>query len=745
MMQRFPRFGAPPFRDSIEEDALRYDPKAPYGEPALGDSDGQRLFDPPDVEPSMNKDSLVATPSTFSTFQMAADMTPNVYRPENGEPYTNTGAPWHQGQLPAFPYGDLLVSSSPLHERINGPIIPDPIPGEAGYNDASEMASSAPMSHPRGINTPPAPMEHPIVRDQRERAELAPDPSLDYDSEVPIREARQSFQPPPEMATGMVGVTQPQMREPAAVTAPPPTAAPPESTIAKLIRQRLENKEPERGPVSKWAKLAAVALGAGQGYYNAANPNARPIDASEAVQNLTFGRKYLDAMGKYQRTNKNLDEQIKLVGEAEDIESKKAALARQIRQDDLIDNDRDATRIANNFRIGVDFAKSGSVVVPRGSQVTPGAVRIDANPLDPTGKTVVDVMPTGKQRIITDQRIATALGRKLNDLVSDAEYIQGAKEVWEYDKAIKLKELEVAAKPDSTQTTDYKNYLLSQKDGFKGTFEQWQDKDANRKRPVNNITTSYAPSPDGTADPTIEAMAKYEIDVPRPRSSSPAAMAQYDQIIKAVKKLNPQYDATVFQTAQRTIDAFNSGNESRSVNAINTAAGHVGVLAQAARALDSGDITLLNKIANAYGTQTGNDKLSVYKTIVHRLAPEITRSYVGAGGGEGDRIANESDFDPSLGTKRILANLGTTANLYKSKINALGHQFEKGARGRKFEGYITPEAQRVFDSFAPNAGPGRSGGGAGTTHFVDGGTIYDVPADMVAAFKAKHPNAKAGQ
>lgn len=484
------RFGEPPpFRDSIARAALREDPDAPYGELATGESDGQRLFDPPDFQPSMNKGSLVATPSTA---QMAADMTPNVYRPENGEPYTNTGAPWHQGQLPAVPHGDLLVSSSPLDERTN------PIPGGAGYNYASEMASSAPMSQPLVTAPPSAPMENPIVRNQRERAELeaAGGGPAKPESRWPVNDfvtARKPFQPPPTIESNALKsiVPPPDAPEIDSGRLPPPpvidtrelpTAPPPESTIAKLIRQRLENKEPERGPVSKWAKLAAVALGAGQGYYNAANPNARPIDASEAVQNLTLGRKYIDAMGKYQRTNKNLDEQIKLVGEAEDIESRIADRLDKAKTREDTNKDRDDTRIANNFRISVEFAKSGSVVVPRGSPLTPGAVRIDANPLDPTGKTVVDVMPTGKQRIITDKRVATALGRNLNDLVSDAEYIQGAKEVWEYDKAIRLKELEVAAKPDSTLTHDYKNYLLSQKDGFKGTFEQWMDRDANRRK-----------------------------------------------------------------------------------------------------------------------------------------------------------------------------------------------------------------------------------------------------------------------
>ena len=247
------RFGDPqPFRDSIARAALRYDPEAPYGEPELGDNEGQRLFEQPDVQPSRNKDSMVA--------------------------------------------------------------------------------AGGPMSQPPVTAPPSAPMENPIVRAGRERAESAKDPYLDYDPEVPIREARQSFQPPPTIESNALKsiVPPPDAPEIDSGRLPPPpvidtrelpTEAPPENPIRRYQRELDELKAPERGPVSKWAKLAAVALGAGQGYYNAANPNARPIDASEAVQNLTLGRKYIDAMGEYQRKRKDIGERMKLAGDAEQVET----------------------------------------------------------------------------------------------------------------------------------------------------------------------------------------------------------------------------------------------------------------------------------------------------------------------------------------------------------------------------------------------------------------------------------------
>lgn len=318
------RFGEPPpFGDPIARAALRYDPEAPYGEPELEGTEGQRQFEPPDVQPSRNKDSMVA--------------------------------------------------------------------------------SSAPMSQSPVTAPPSAPMENPIVRAGRERAESAKDPYLDYDPEVPIREARQSFQPPPTIESNALKsiVPPPDAPEIDSGRLPPPpvidtrelpTEAPPENPIRRYQRELDALQAPERGPVSKWAKLAALALGAGQGYYNAANPNARPIDASEAVQNLTLGRKYIDGMGEYQRKRKDIGERIKLAGEAEDIESRiaeregmkasrKAANDERIRQDNLARESKEAAALDKRRAILLSLEEKGETRIPFGAPLPPGMVEGGHDPL----------------------------------------------------------------------------------------------------------------------------------------------------------------------------------------------------------------------------------------------------------------------------------------------------------------------------------------------------------------------------
>jgi len=258
--------------------------------------------------------------------------------------------------------------------------------------------------------------------------------------------------PTPPIETGPPDIEAAPMKPPAQMDVPlPPPGMIAPKTPSMLQAELDALKAPERGPVSKWAKLGALGLGAAQGYYNAANPHARPIDNSEAQQALLLGPKYIAQRGEYDRKKKDISDRIKIAGDVEGVESLAANRKEMAQSRKDANEDRDTARRVQNFQVGVQLAQQGAKIVPVDSPVTPGAVRINANPLDPTGKTVVDIVPKNETRTIADPRIAAALGRKVGDTVSDAEHLQGAKEAWERDKSIELKKLELGAKKDTNR------------------------------------------------------------------------------------------------------------------------------------------------------------------------------------------------------------------------------------------------------------------------------------------------------
>lgn len=195
-----------------------------------------------------------------------------------------------------------------------------------------------------------------------------------------------------------------------------------------------------------------------------------------------------------------------------------------------------------------------------------------------------------------------------------------------------------------------------------------------------------------------------------PPSSFALKTPYWQNIMGQVFQRDPGFSE---QRAQLRKD-FTVGKHSTEINAINTAMGHVGVMGDAIDALNNNDVNVLNRIANTLGVQVGKDNVTTFKTIVHRVGPEIAKAYLGAGGSAGERGADEKDFDPSLGPQQLKSNVSMTAKLLRSKISALENQWNQNApAGQDFESrFIMPEAKQQLDKWAPQGGGGKQGGGA---------------------------------
>jgi hypothetical protein len=217
-------------------------------------------------------------------------------------------------------------------------------------------------------------------------------------------------------------------------------------------------------------------------------------------------------------------------------------------------------------------------------------------------------------------------------------------------------------------------------------------------------------------DPVAVGISNYQLAPPTIRGGAGATT------LRKVMAINPGYSAQNWQAQKTMLERYTSGTESKEISGINTALGHVAALGEAIDALKNGDIQLLNRLGNYLGVQTGGDAVTTFKSIVHKVGPEINRAYVGGVGSQGEIIAQESDFDPNLGDKQLRSNVAITAKLLRSKIGSLENQWNKlmvakGQEGNDFKDrFIMPEAKHAIDKWAPGEGaaPAPSGARGGT-------------------------------
>lgn len=198
------------------------------------------------------------------------------------------------------------------------------------------------------------------------------------------------------------------------------------------------------------------------------------------------------------------------------------------------------------------------------------------------------------------------------------------------------------------------------------------------------------------------------------------------------KSYNPRAVSRALDLYDTYTGSKNPGNASyRSIDAINVALGHTGVLSKAVDILDNGTIQQMNALANFVGVEVGgSDKKTSFDLIVHRLAPELVKAYVGGEGSEKDREKTESDFSSSRSHQALRGNVKFTANLLRSKLSSMEFNWNKTVKGLKgFESFeerfITPEARAVLDEVDPNRDQWRESATPGGRSTGSGLPVYD--------------------
>lgn len=222
-----------------------------------------------------------------------------------------------------------------------------------------------------------------------------------------------------------------------------------------------------------------------------------------------------------------------------------------------------------------------------------------------------------------------------------------------------------------------------------------------------------------TLSPSIRNTVKRIGDYQDDESMLSRLMMRHPEVSSYISQYAPDFDRTNYDAKRKLMIDYTSGTHSKEINAVNTAMGHVAELGDAIDALKNGDIKIINSIANKLQIQTGGTAAATVALIARRVAPEIATVYTPSGGGQTERIADEKDFDFSLGQDILKKNVSKTVDLLRSKIGALENQYKNTVGRDDFEKrFITPAAKQALQKYSTQAVGGSSAAPAGATHAV---------------------------
>jgi lysozyme len=242
------------------------------------------------------------------------------------------------------------------------------------------------------------------------------------------------------------------------------------------------------------------------------------------------------------------------------------------------------------------------------------------------------------------------------------------------------------------------------------------DAAANTIKPANEVmgVPTSAPTSNlhgeaylNTLDPSVRNQVQDVIEgreaMPQISKGNPMAY----QIQQAVRQTDPTYNATRYDY-QHNWTTPNKGI-GVSVKAFDTFGAHADDLYTLANNLPNSNLGPLSSAANSaqvWWKQKSNDpELNAYKAKAELVADEKVRAMLGAGGGEGDRLAALAKYDPALGKTAVQRTLLEDVKAIRGKAHALQEDYKRNMGPyAKVPEVFSDETKAAFQRFDNRTG-----------------------------------------
>ena len=167
---------------------------------------------------------------------------------------------------------------------------------------------------------------------------------------------------------------------------------------------------------------------------------------------------------------------------------------------------------------------------------------------------------------------------------------------------------------------------------------------------------------------------------------------------------NGGYNSSLYPNYEKTIKDYTTGGNAAKVNSFNIATSHIEAMAEAAYALKTGNVQILNKLANEYKTQTGKDAVPVFESVSNAIASEIAsllKSSVGRASATDPEIANVlKTISPNMSPEQIQGVVKEYLRIMKPRFEELERNYANGTGNPDFKKrYVSPKVNQVFSSY----------------------------------------------
>jgi hypothetical protein len=168
-----------------------------------------------------------------------------------------------------------------------------------------------------------------------------------------------------------------------------------------------------------------------------------------------------------------------------------------------------------------------------------------------------------------------------------------------------------------------------------------------------------------TADMEVTAKAIASGQLPPP-SGMALTNPKNQRILARVMEINPQYDFTDVTAKKQAASAFTSGNQGNALRSFAVAGQHLDQLGELVDALNNGNAQAVNKLGNAFASQTGNPAPTNFDAAKDVVSKEVMKAIIGGGGG----VSEREELAKSLAAANSPAQLKGVISQYRNLMSA---------------------------------------------------------------------------
>jgi hypothetical protein len=129
--------------------------------------------------------------------------------------------------------------------------------------------------------------------------------------------------------------------------------------------------------------------------------------------------------------------------------------------------------------------------------------------------------------------------------------------------------------------------------------------------------------------------------------------------------------------------AFGAGPTANRVTTLNTVSDHLVTFEEAAKALETGDVRLLNQLQNRWRIETGDPRPIEFGIVKEMAGREISTAIVGGPGASEDRTAIQGWINEARSPAQLAGAFQRAKQLIAGRLDSLGRQYSGGDSERR--------------------------------------------------------------